>query len=76
MFYRRPALRKVFKTFDKDGNGLIDKKELRSVLMSLGKYFTEKEIDNMVKNADKDGTDTLDYEEFISTVFGVQSKKK
>ena len=34
--------------FDKDGNGTIDRDELRDVMMQLGEKLSEEEIEEMI----------------------------
>ena len=48
--------------FDKDDDGLISVEELRHIMLSFGEKMTEKELDEMVAeaNCDKDGH--IDYE--------------
>ena len=41
--------------FDKDGNGLIDRDELRTVMQQLGEKLSEDDIDEMIEDADKNG---------------------
>lgn len=48
--------------FDKDGNGYITAAELRFVMTNLGEKMTDEEVDEMVKEADKDGDGQIDYE--------------
>jgi Ca2+-binding EF-hand superfamily protein len=36
--------RKVFNTFDKDGNGLITVKEFKKAMAGLGKKLSEKKV--------------------------------
>ena len=55
----------AFKVFDKDGNGFITSQELRHVMTNLGEKITEKEADEMIKEADLDGDGRIDYEEFV-----------
>merc|ERR1712098_135156 len=50
-------IREAFKVFDGDGNGFINRMELRHVMMNLGEKMTEDE-------ADVDGDDCINYEEF------------
>lgn len=50
-----PEMREAFDIFDKDKNGKISTKELGTVMRSLGQNPTQKEIDDMIKGADKDG---------------------
>ncbi|KAK5078157.1 Mitochondrial group I intron splicing factor ccm1 [Lithohypha guttulata] len=54
----------AFRVFDKDGSGTISAKELRAVMKSLGEDLTDDEIDEMIKEADKDNSGSIDYEEF------------
>lgn len=56
----------AFKVFDKDGSGKISAEELRQVMTSLGEKLTDKEVDEMMKEADTNGDGEIDYEEFIS----------
>ena len=54
----------VFDMFDVDGDGTISAKELATVMRTLGQNPTEEEIENMIKEADKDGNGEVDFEEF------------
>ena len=55
-------LREAFKVFDRDGTGTISREELRAVMISLGESLTEKDIDEMLKEADTDGDGQIDCE--------------
>ncbi|KAJ8308524.1 hypothetical protein KUTeg_013398 [Tegillarca granosa] len=57
------ALRDAFKMFDKDGNGVLCAKELRNALKKLGDKFSEKEIQEMIEEADTDRDGNINYEE-------------
>ncbi|OAP57329.1 hypothetical protein AYL99_08067 [Fonsecaea erecta] len=57
--------RAAFNVFDKDGSGTISADELRQVMKSLGENLTDNEIDEMIREADKDNNGTIDYEEFV-----------
>ncbi|KIW82217.1 hypothetical protein Z517_05244 [Fonsecaea pedrosoi CBS 271.37] len=57
--------RAAFNVFDKDGSGTISADELRQVMKSLGENLTDEEIDEMIREADKDKNGTIDYEEFV-----------
>jgi calmodulin len=45
----------AFKVFDKDGSGKISAEELRSIMTDLGEKLTDEEVDEMIREADKDG---------------------
>ncbi len=53
------------KVFDKDGNGYITKNELRHLMNNIGENFTEKEIEEMIREADTDGDGKVNYSEFV-----------
>merc|ERR1712223_868044 len=63
--YTQDSLRDAFRIFDKDDDGLISVDELRHIMLSFGEKMTEKELDEMIAeaNCDKDGH--IDYEEFV-----------
>ena len=57
------SLKKTFsRIFDKDDDGLISVDELRHIMLSFGEKMSEKELDEMISeaNCDKDGH--IDYE--------------
>ena len=56
-------LYEAFTTFDKDGCGRISKKELMNVLKLDNSK--EKEVENIIKMADKDGDGVINYKEFL-----------
>ena len=58
-------MRRVFALFDRDGNGVIDKCELRQVFSEMGRHFTDSEVQKLMSMTDQDGDETLNYEEFI-----------
>ena len=53
-------LRAAFDVFDKDGNGTISADELRHLMKSIGEELTDQDIDEMIKEADKDGDGNID----------------
>lgn len=63
-------MRSMFREFDKDGSGEIDRSELDAVFEEMGKHFSDDELQRMIGLVDKDQTGTMDYEEFIKHVFG------
>ena len=56
---------KNFKVFDDDDDGAIDKRELGNILRSFGQAPTEQEIEELLKGLDGDGTQMLEFDEFI-----------
>ena len=57
--------KEAFSLFDKDGDGTITTDELGTVMRSLGQNPTENELNELVEEADADGSGTLDFEEFL-----------
>lgn len=45
----------AFKVFDQDNSGKISADELRSIMADLGEKLTDEEVNEMIKEADKDG---------------------
>lgn len=58
--------KEAFSLFDRDGDGRITTKELGTVMRSLGQNPTEAELQKMAVEADKDGSGTIDFPEFLS----------
>ncbi|CAG5110415.1 Oidioi.mRNA.OKI2018_I69.chr2.g4823.t2.cds [Oikopleura dioica] len=58
----------LFNLFDIDDSGSICKRELRTVLSSLGEYPTEKMLDQMMTEFDEDGNEVIDFDEFLAMV--------
>ena len=53
--------REAFRVFDMDGNGFIDKHELRYTMRRLGENLSEDDIKAMFKEADLNGDGLIDY---------------
>ena len=66
-------MRRVFRSFDKNGDGRIDKSELDAVFKELHVTVSPEEIQKMIAMADKDQQGSLDYNEFMELVFGKQN---
>lgn len=58
--------------FDKDGDGTIDTKELGAVMRSLGQNPDMEEIEEMIDEADEDGSGSINFPEFV----GLMLKKQ
>merc|ERR1712162_22901 len=61
---QRGELREAFDLFDTDGSGAVDFTELMTAMKALGFEPKKDEIAKMVKEMDKDGDQTVDFEEF------------
>lgn len=55
-------LQRAFDVFDMDHNGYISREELRCVMESLGEKLSDIELDEMLKEADKDGDGQVNFE--------------
>ena len=57
----------IFAQFDKNGNGVLSRDELIDGYRTIkGVNFSEKEIDDLIKRVDADGSGDINYSEFIS----------
>jgi len=63
-------LKEAFRVLDKGNKGVIDVKDLRWILQSLGDDLSAEEIENMIEETDTDGSGTVDYEEFRNLMQG------
>merc|ERR1712100_581201 len=61
---QKQELREAFDLFDTDGSGAVDASELHTALKALGFEPKKEEIAKMVREMDKDGDATVDFEEF------------
>uniref|UniRef100_A0A7S4GJB4 EF-hand domain-containing protein n=1 Tax=Eutreptiella gymnastica TaxID=73025 RepID=A0A7S4GJB4_9EUGL len=51
----KETIMNAFKVFDKAGCGFIETKELKTVMMSMGEKYSEKEFDELVRHHNSDG---------------------
>jgi len=63
---REKEIKASFKHFDEDGDGLIDVRELKSVLKSIG---VKADAEEMIREVDADGDGQIDYEEFAKMMW-------
>eukprot|EP00949_MAST-11_sp_MAST-11-sp1_P002864 g2864.t1 len=63
-------IREAFNLFDTDGSGAIDVKELKAAMRALGFQVKKKEIMEMIADIDKDGTDSIEFDEFVELMTG------
>ena len=59
-------LKESFKLFDKDSDNMINIEDLKIVMRSLGYHLSEAELKDMLSEVDSDGTETIDFVEFIA----------
>jgi len=60
------ALKRMFEAADKDGNGTLDREEIREALQALGFSFVQdKQLDQMMSRGDVNDDDVIDFEEFV-----------
>lgn len=55
---------KCFKLFDTENKGRITFKDMKKVCRELGEQLTDEEIREMLCEADRDGDNEIDEEEF------------
>merc|ERR1711935_630962 len=61
---QKGELKEAFDLFDTDGSGAVDAAELHTAMKALGFEPKKEEISKVVKDMDKDGDATVDFEEF------------
>ena len=52
----------LFRIFDKDDDGFISVEELRHIMQSLGEKMTDKDLDEMIAEADSDKDGLINYQ--------------
>ena len=55
---------RYFAMFDRNGDGLIDPKEFKRVMTTMGEPLTNEEVEFIISEADKDSNGFIDYAEF------------
>ncbi|CAI5455975.1 unnamed protein product [Caenorhabditis angaria] len=58
-------LKGIFREFDLNGDGFIQREELRAVMQKMNQSPTEEELDAMFRSADKDNDGNIDFTEFL-----------
>nr|ACN43239.1 calmodulin III [Euglena gracilis] len=59
------SFKEAFNEVDKDGDGIVASRELSSLTRTLGIPCTDTEIERMIKSLDDDGSNTMDFPEFL-----------
>ncbi|KAL5702168.1 hypothetical protein ACHQM5_027415 [Ranunculus cassubicifolius] len=65
-------LKESFREFDPDQDGYISANELWHVMINLGESVTDEEVEQMMKVADFDGDEYINYEEFLKMMMVVE----
>ena len=68
--------REAFNMFDENHSGEIDKREFAKLITSLGLELNEKRINELMKEMDKDGSGTIDFDEFSIMMSNFQFGKE
>nr|XP_009388414.1 PREDICTED: probable calcium-binding protein CML11 [Musa acuminata subsp. malaccensis] len=66
--YTEEQLLRLFKMFDRDGDGYITAAELVHSMAKLGHALTATELTGMIKEADTDGDGRISFQEFSQAI--------
>ena len=69
-------LKEAFRAIDKDNNGLINLKELGTAMRAFGFELNDIELQDLMKESDKDGNISLDLSEFIDLMNKKREEQK
>ncbi|RDY13542.1 putative calcium-binding protein CML15, partial [Mucuna pruriens] len=64
LLLKKEILLRVFKCFDRDGNGYITAAELAGAMAKMGQPLTYRELREMITEADTDGDGVISFNEF------------
>lgn len=67
-------VQEAFKVFDLDGNGFIDKHELKHVMKRLGETLSDNDLDAMFDEADINKDGAIDFGEFRTLITNCKLK--
>ena len=65
----------ALKCFDDDEDGKIAVPEMRWAMTALGEEMDDKQVDDLIKKADKEGTGYVEILSFANMCFGIKEKK-
>ncbi|KAH7693497.1 CRE-TNC-2 protein [Aphelenchoides avenae] len=60
--------RKYFNMFDKEGKGYIRATQVGQILRTMGQAFEERDLKQLIKQFDSDGSGEIEFEEFAAMV--------
>ena len=66
-FETEENLKEAFSIFDKDGNGYVDVKEIRHVLVHLGEKLKDDQVDEMLRDVEISGDNQFNFEGNVYT---------
>jgi Ca2+/Na+ antiporter len=69
--YLKTILGEVFKTYDKDGNGTLGKREFSTFLSDFHEYIQPDQINQVFGVCDQDNSGVIDYDEFIAACYAI-----
>ncbi|KAG0191555.1 hypothetical protein DFQ28_011597 [Apophysomyces sp. BC1034] len=72
---KEQELWEAFEAFDRDGDGVINARELRSMMQQLGDRITEEEAGQMIKDVDENNDGVVNFDEFAK-MMGVRPKSQ
>ncbi len=64
----REDLKEIFDIFDMNKDGTIAEDELKHIMRSIGENCLDEDIQAMVREADEDGDEAINFEEFYRKV--------
>lgn len=64
--------KKNFGTFDKDGNGRIDRRELTQVIKNLGEFEALNKLDQILAEVDTNRDGVIEFNEFLAIMAQIQ----
>lgn len=62
---KEEEMRQKFRTFDRNGDGLISKEEVKQVMEIIGEPMSDAEVDQLITEADTDFDGKINYQEFV-----------
>ena len=60
---KEQKLKQAFAVFDTDGSGFIDSSEMRRIMINLGENISTKDVDEILKEFDRDGDGQISPDE-------------